>query len=765
MAGFIKQSVLVTNQFLQPVLPTTAIELLTNYLSHRFSGVGATAEQKPTVAVCFDTSGSGKTTTVAEAAIQAGAHRIIISPNLSPILTQVLDRCRELRHTLEKSGNRIARMDIEEAFEGKFKSALETMFERILSLVERFQDTPSFHVMDDGTYSSPPASRVNINQTTFDSICGALNGRRLIIHVDDVQFFFNGMIPSLDSKNSFHINSSEIMALAVRCFSKCIAPFARKKDVVWIFTGTRPTLVSEITLTSGLDAFDFSRGMSDFDTAKVGTILRHYFNLPTDLPSSLTVLYERLVGPPRNIAFFLVSSTEREFKLESVEDLVSSWDRIESSAIRHMRSKIEASFIGDISLTARNICLVHATCLIGKNTDYIDVPSVSRHFVSLVEAGLLRIHQLNVDEGWRIFAPNRFLVKILEKYVRWFKWDNLATLKSLITSSGTTGTLKGKVFEFLFALELCNSPTSRLWTYFSETLKISQIPSWNPLIVNTPSVAECSNPGTIFVMVDPARDKSKTDVIFFATKTGTTEIVRVLVQLTLANCGMDKINKSYDAMLQTVPPFVVGPGEIVLDYRFFIGPKCTLAALGGSNFYRQNYADNRCYTFLKSSDLASKFELSIDVLCNPLATEAAINSLVRKAETFGDLGLANQLENCAISPANSNKRRATETDTVDVNVKPLTISLKFGEKYVVKALRVLEGKTIGSLMAGRGLVMEGCILKTTDHADARLIATLIADGSTQQIEFDSALHSIFPAGGHFEIELEKEEALDWIRLL
>ena len=67
---------------------------------------------------------------------------------------------------------------------------------------------------------------------------------------------------------------------------------------------------------------------------------------------------------------------------------------------------------------------------------------------------------------------------------------------------------------------------------------------------------------------------------------------------------------------------------------------------------------------MRSSSIASKFELSIDILCNPTATNAAIESLVKKAETFGDTTLANQLDSLNISK----KRQAFGAiDTSDVD--------------------------------------------------------------------------------------------------
>ncbi|KAJ3376711.1 hypothetical protein HDU84_009569 [Entophlyctis sp. JEL0112] len=239
MADFVKEPFSPNAQFLEPVIPTLAIDALSKYLTDRFQGVKFKLDD-PTVAVCCDTSGSGKTTTVSEAAIRTQANRIIISPNLSPSLVDVLHSCSSIKLTSAVTvvDGLIDRLCVEDIFEAKFKAALEPMFERMLSLVQNFTDAPSVHIIDNGKCLSPPGSKANISQATFERMYTALNQRRLIVHVDDAQLFFKGVIPSLDYKNSDNINSHEIMALALCCFSKCISPFAGKKDVVWVFTGT-----------------------------------------------------------------------------------------------------------------------------------------------------------------------------------------------------------------------------------------------------------------------------------------------------------------------------------------------------------------------------------------------------------------------------------------------------------------------------------------------------------------------------------------------
>ncbi|KAJ3371310.1 hypothetical protein HDU84_001304, partial [Entophlyctis sp. JEL0112] len=178
------------------------------------------------------------------------------------------------------------------------------------------------------------------------------------------------------------------------------------------------------------------------------------------------------------------------------------------------------------------------------------------------------------------------------------------------------------------------------------------------------SLNDCTNTNMIYIMEDPARDKSKTDVLFFATKIGTIEIVRVLVQLTLAKDNApskirDKITATFTAMVRDVSPVTFN--EIgVVDYRIFIGPYCNVE-LGDKHIIPEQsivYANDHCLLFLQSNSIASKFELSIDVICNPMATEAAINSLVTKAETFGNAALVNQLKSRNIW----NKRQALGAD-------------------------------------------------------------------------------------------------------
>lgn len=262
-------------------------------------------------------------------------------------------------------------------------------------------------------------------------------------------------------------------------------------------------------------------------------------------------------------------------------------------------------------------------------SDFVEVLAVPRHFNFLIEAGLLRIRRMG---NWRIFAPNRLLVRIFQRYVRWYTWESISVLRSCIESSSAMHTLKGKTFEYLFALELCEWANGKLWTFLRENTELVPLESCDPNICLISDVNECRDPNRIYGMQDPDQSNSKSDVIFFATDTATEKAVRVLVQLTLADCGPKTIFDSFNVML-LLQPMIAG-GQDMLDYRLFFGPKCKYIPVS-DNANQDNYIVNRCQAFTSCRELQNAFGFSIDIICNPLATDAAIKQLIYKSEEMG----------------------------------------------------------------------------------------------------------------------------------
>eukprot|EP00842_Homolaphlyctis_polyrhiza_P001275 jgi/Hompol1/2148/HPOL_005888-RA len=669
--AFIKNQFDQTSNIIEPVITTKAIIALEKYLGDLFKATNP--DRKSTVVTCFDTFGSGKTATVAEATRRIGASRIVISATFSPALQQVLKGCR--RHPFEDDNGLISRSDVEQVFKDKFYYMLVAMFGTMKVLVENNPNERFDEHVDKGNHNSPQSNPVDVklafrdSYTAFESLCEALQDRQLVIHVDDCQLFFQGIVPSIIHSNTT-IKKGQVMTLALRSFCRCITMYARSRNIVWVFSGTRPTLFIEIAITSGLETIDISDLMTDFDQTDAYTVLSNYYcfdGLTPDQAKKLLDCCSRLEGPPKNVQIFLKAASK--YSLTSVQDLLDSWDRIEDDAVAIFTAKVESTFHGDLDITARNLALLHAISLASSGSDFVEVLEVSRLFIFLIEAGLLRIRIAGAC--WKVFVPNRLLVRILHRHVGWYTWENIAMLRSCVQSPLAVHTHYRNGFEYLFALELCDSAIGRLWTFLREKTGLVPLASWSPMICHSSDINDCNDTKGIYIMQDSDHSNNKSSVIFFATEKATGESVRVLVQLTLASCGTSKITQLFDGMLALRP--LVVDGEAVKDYRLFFGPKCKSDPESDS-FYQKNYAENRCQAFTSCSGLQDAFDFDIGVICNPRATDAAVEQLIRMAEGTGQSGLFNQITDNSERLSDSNKRsraliatRTSAFDFVDMN--------------------------------------------------------------------------------------------------
>lgn len=230
------------------------------------------------------------------------------------------------------------------------------------------------------------------------------------------------------------------------------------------------------------------------------------------------------------------------------------------------------------------------------------------------------------------------LVIIFEKYVIWFTWKNLSMLRSCIQSSSAVTTVTGKTLEYLFALEWCESARGKLWKFLRDQSGLIPLPHWNPSICTISAIDKCIDTNLVSVMLDPDRSNSKSDVIFFATE--------------LSTCPITKMISTFDGM-SSLSPAIVGE-QTLQDYRLFVAPKCT--KIKSDDPFLQNYAENRSQAFLSFSAVQKAFHFDIDLICNPGATDNAINQLVAKAENIDDSELAIQIASEVAHLSNSNNR-------------------------------------------------------------------------------------------------------------
>jgi hypothetical protein len=242
-----------------------------------------------------------------------------------------------------------------------------------------------------------------------------------------------------------------------------------------------------------------------------------------------------------------------------------------------------------------------------------------------------------------VYPPNRFLVKIFNSFVHWFCWENIQDLVANIKASATTTTLKGKVFEYLFALELLATSDSKLWKQLGEIMKIQPRLDWKPSIKMMGTVTADLNQNDVYVMTDPDYKKSKTDVLFFADRMDSEEPVRVLCQLTTqVNDSSLKAKVSFLSMFELVD-------DRLPDYRFYLAPKGTVALPPN---HEQQFSSNNCFC-IDSSSFGSMLKFSWD-LCDPTKTELALTELMNFAASLDDNTAAINIANFI---PNANKRK------------------------------------------------------------------------------------------------------------
>jgi hypothetical protein len=329
-----------------------------------------------------------------------------------------------------------------------------------------------------------------------------------------------------------------------------------------------------------------------------------------------------------------------------------------------------------MGIYARNFCLIHTHAFINNTDGYLQFDDLPNNWVPFIESGLIRIRE--VGGVWKLFSPNRFLIKIFNKFVKWFTWENVQDLVANIKASSTTTTLKGKVFEYLFALELLATSDSKLWIQLGEKMKIQPKLNWKPSIKTMGTGTSDLSQNEVYVMTDPDYKKSKTDVLFFADRMDSKETVRVLCQLsTQAQDSTFKAKTSFLAMFGLAD-------DGISDYRLYLSPRSKVTF---PSDHEQQFASSNCFWF-DSSNFGSMLNFSLD-LCDPAKAEQALTELMDFAASLND---DNTARNISTFIPNSKKRKR-EIESMDDFYKALKeYGLDERQKDKVKA--IIEGQEI-----------------------------------------------------------------------
>ncbi|KAI8901313.1 hypothetical protein BC833DRAFT_578228 [Globomyces pollinis-pini] len=473
------------------------------------------------------------------------------------------------------------------------------------------------------------------------------------------------------------------MGFALRLFSSQVSNLKKSHNILWVFSGTRPNLGLEMKVASTFwNPFDVTKYLCDFNVDNIRQIIQSYFLVDGSFPLFNDKL-EQLCGPPKLVSFFIQSSVE--FSLESIEGLFSHWEEIERGAIIIYREQIKGTIASfglasdDLEHYSRNLCLLHTHLFVNSPNGYLKFEELPSSWLPFIEAGLIRVRPESASRsrkrisGWYMYPPNRFLVKIFNDFVHWFCWENIQDLVANIKASSSTTTMKGKVFEYLFALELLATSDSKLWIQLGETMKIQPRLDWKPSIKMMGDVTADLNQNDVYVMMDRDHKKSKTDLFFFADRMDSKETVRVLCQLT---------TQVDDSTFKAKMFGLVDDG--LSDYRLYLAPKSTVAL---SHVHEQQFSSNNCF-WIDSSSFGSMLKFSWD-LCDPTKTEQALTELMNFAASLNDNTTATNIANF-IPKSNKRKRKFTSMGNFYMALKEYGLDEK--QKDKVKA--ILESQEI-----------------------------------------------------------------------
>ncbi|KAJ3308090.1 hypothetical protein HDV04_001826, partial [Boothiomyces sp. JEL0838] len=369
-----------------------------------------------------------------------------------------------------------------------------------------------------------------------------------------------------------------------------------------------------------------------------------------DMSAELKKKMEHLAGPPKLLYWFIISALKID--LTSISDFEEKWDKIEDMAVGIYKERIFSTIrsfglpIEELERYSRKLALLYITMIIDKSNGILPFESLPSNWLPFIEAGMIRIRYEGTS--WKLFQPNRFLIKIFNKYIEWFTWENIQDLLSFACASKSTTTLEGKVFEYLFALELLAPNDSSLWKQLRELIKIRPIVDWKPKIRQMDRNSTPVDQGAVYVMI---RDKSKTDVVFFAETVESETPVRVLCQFTKqVKDPTEKAGNTANAMLDL-------PEDSIPNYRLFLSLKSTV---GFSSDEEKQFSYAKCF-WLDSTSIRSMLSFTLD-MCDPDQTKDAISELMNFTVSFDDKELANGI---GMSVSGTPKKRKREFQSMD----------------------------------------------------------------------------------------------------
>jgi hypothetical protein len=180
-----------------------------------------------------------------EAAKNSNSFRVPISLIDNLLIRPLLDSCKNMGETQDPT------LDPEDSYE-KVKRYFEKRFQTVLNqlfpcIIEKFNALESSNWNTDSNlihvtlpnYISPTKPGFldldkSLSATDKDLVQKIQKSNRLlVIHLDDCQEFFCGLIKNVEQRDNGKVKVGEVMGLALRLFSREVCALGKYKEILW----------------------------------------------------------------------------------------------------------------------------------------------------------------------------------------------------------------------------------------------------------------------------------------------------------------------------------------------------------------------------------------------------------------------------------------------------------------------------------------------------------------------------------------------------
>ena len=225
-------------QFLSPAIETKAIQKLAEYMTV-YNSEEPSPFDKPTCAVCFDMSGTGKTTTIVEASKNSGSIIAPISLIDDVLFKPLLKSCKTMgtKQTPPLDlQDFISYSNVEDYFEKRFEIVLAQLFQSIIDKLINIDPGATFIEITIPKYISPTKPGFD---ETMDSSAAAYERlieivkdlkRLLVIHLDDCQEFFCGLTKTTEIFDG-RLKVEEVMGFALQNFNQKVSALRKCRHI------------------------------------------------------------------------------------------------------------------------------------------------------------------------------------------------------------------------------------------------------------------------------------------------------------------------------------------------------------------------------------------------------------------------------------------------------------------------------------------------------------------------------------------------------